>query len=289
MGATHVILVTHTPERLRLAILGVAWSSARGDTLTLSCDADDPAIEAAARGACAEGGVGMTLLLRAGAGAARPAQVRNNAVRDLLGRGAGPSDALVFFDGDCVPEHRAIERHAALLGRGALVIGWRYDLTEAQTAALDESALRAGRMPFAPEPEQERALARRHARLRRQGLWRRVGLGKAHKPKVLGANFSCSVRTYAGVNGFDETYDRWGQEDDDLGRRIYAQGGRAVVAVREVLAFHQHHVTRAPGAWDESANAARLSAPCVAVCERGLEGGVEQAAIRRMEIGPDGR
>lgn len=281
---THAILVTHTPLRLRRTILGVAWSSVRPDSLTLSCDADDPEIERAAREACAEGGIGLTLIVRPNTGKSRPAQARNNAVRALIERGAGDADNLVFFDGDCVPDHHAIERHGAALAPGRLVLGWRYDLSPEQDASFDDAALRAGRPPFSPNPEQTAAIGRRHRRYRRQAFWKRLGVGKEHKPKVLGANFACTLADYRRINGHDETYEGWAQEDDDFGRRLYRAGVRPVVRLTDILAYHQHHVTRAPPDWKKSSNAWRLDEPCETACARGLTNPLEQPDVRATEI-----
>lgn len=281
---THAILVTHTPARLRRTILGVAWSSVRADTLTLSCDGDEAEIERAAREACAEGAVAMTLVMRAHAGEGRSAQVRNNAVRSLIERGAGDADALVYFDGDCVPDHRALERHAAALAPGRLVLGWRYDLSPAQDAQFDDDRLRRGELPFEPDPAQTAAIERRHRRYRRQIAWKRLGLGKAHKPKLLSANFSCTLGDYRRVNGFDETYTGWGQEDDDFGRRLYRAGIRPTVRLRDILAYHQYHETRAPAAWSEGPNAGRLGEASPAACVRGVRDPLEQAPVRTVEI-----
>ncbi|GJM18389.1 MAG: hypothetical protein DHS20C14_06020 [Phycisphaeraceae bacterium] len=286
MARTHAILVTHTPERLRRTILGVAWSSARPDTLTLACDSDDPAIEAAARDACAVGDIAMTLTMRANVGKGRSGQTRNNAVRAIAAAGADDADALVFFDGDCVPDHAAIELHTNALLRGQLVLGWRYELSPEQDASFDDDALRAGRLPFTPDPEQTRAIESRHKRYQRQATWKRFGLGKPHKPKLLSANFSCTLGTYRAINGFDETYEGWGQEDDDFGRRVYQSGGRAVVALRDILAYHQYHVTRAPNAWGTGPNAARLSAPCDTVCAHGLKDPLDQPEPRTIQLAP---
>jgi hypothetical protein len=278
MPPVHAILITHTPDRLRRTILGVAWSSRVPDSLTLACDADDPAIEA---------GLPLTLVTRPNAGIGRASQTRNNGVRALLRGKPDPASVLVFLDGDCVPLHDAIARHADALDgtRCALSLGWRYDLTEAQDAAFDEPALRRGAMPFEPTPDQVRALNKRHARFRRQRLQRALGFTKPHKPKLLSANFACTLEAYRRVNGFDEAFEGWGQEDDDFGKRLYQAGVRVHLGIRDILACHQFHVTRAPGDWADSPNARMLRDDRPTACELGLDSPAEQPepAITRIE------
>lgn len=271
-----VILITHTPDRLRRTILGVAWSGRVADRVVLSCDSDDPAILTAAREAAREADLVLTVIQRPNAGRGRAAQARNNAVRFLLAEGIDPGAGLVFLDGDCVPLHDTIARHERAFDRADLVLGWRFDLTPEQDAAFDEAALRRGAMPFAPTDEQTRAIGARHRRYRRQLLLRRLGLAKPHKPKLLSANFACTLDAYRAVNGFDESFEGWGQEDDDFGKRLMRSGRRVHVAVRDILACHQYHQTRAPADWKKSDNARRLRADRPIACERGLSNPLDQ-------------
>ena len=293
-GAAHVILHTHTPLRLRRTILGVACQTRRPDTLTISCDSDNAEIEAVCRACAAEFAVGMTLILRGHTGKGRSAQAKNNAVRSLLSRGADRRPGtLIFFDGDCVPEPAAVERHERMSLRagpeGGLVIGRRFNLTEAQDGTFDEAALRAGGWPVSPDPAEVEFLERRHRSYQRQAFLKRFGLAKGHKPKVLGSNFSVPLAAYVAINGHDETYEGWGGEDDDLGRRLYRSGVRPVVAVRDIAVFHQWHKTLAPGAWHDAPNSSRLRQPCPTVCVRGVTNPMPQPEPREISIDAGGR
>lgn len=285
-GPLAVILITHTPDRLRRTILGVAWSSRPADRVVLSCDSDNPAILDAARDAAHEAGLLLTVIQRPNTGRGRAAQARNNAVRFLLAEGFGPGARLVFLDGDCVPLHETIARHERALERADLVLGWRYDLTPEQDASFDEPALRRGAMPFSPTAEQTRAVEKRHGRYRRQLVLRRLGLAKPHKPKLLSANFACTLDAYRAVNGFDESFEGWGQEDDDFGKRLMQSGRRVRVALRDILACHQYHPTRAPADWKQSDNARRLRAGRPPVCERGLSNPLDQPEPAVIRLDP---
>ena len=282
----HIILITHTPERLRRTVLGAAWSSRTPDSLTLSCDSNDPAIEDAARSAAGEAGVPLTLVTRPSSGIGRASQTRNNGVRAVLQENPDPASLLVFFDGDCVPLHTAVERHASALERADLSLGWRYDLTEDQNEAFDERALREGAMPFTPTDDQTRAIEKRHRRYKRQLLQRTLGLAKPHKPKLLSANFACTLAAYRAVNGFDEAFEDWGQEDDDFGTRLYQARKRVRAGVRDILACHQYHVTRAPGDWHDSPNAGLLLEDRPSFCRLGLDSPAKQDRPEVVRIEP---
>lgn len=292
-SAPHVVVIpTHTTRHLRHTLLGVACQQRRANLTVVSCDNDRTEIADLVARCAAEFGLPLRLVQRPFTGKARSGQVRNNAVR-ALGADAWPaSTRLVFLDGDCCPAPAALEIHAQLAASqaDALVIGHRYDLTEDQTAAFSEADLRAGRLPVEPTAAQLAALKQRDARYRRQVAFKRFGLTKSHKPKVLSANFSVALGTYIAINGFDEAYEGYGQEDDDFGRRVYQHGGRAVVGVAAIPVFHLYHPTRAPEAWDNSPNAERFLAgkSDSARCRLGLDNPAPQAdlTITRFETQP---
>ncbi len=286
MPEAHAVVITHTPERLRRTFLALSCQTRAPDSVTLSCDSDDPDIEREASAACDEFALPIRLVMRPSQRRSRSGQARNNAVRALLDRAPGDDARLIFLDGDCVPAPDLVARHLSMGTGRALVHAGRINLTEQQTLAFDESALRAGRYPVAPAPDQLASINRRHARYRRHALLRRVGLMKLHKPKLVSANFSVRLRDFVTVNGFDESFEGWGQEDDDLGRRLYMVGVRPVVAVRTILAFHQHHDTRAPNAWNASPNAARLEEPCTLRAILGLDHPAAQPEPRVIDLAP---
>jgi hypothetical protein len=276
------ILITHTTRHLRRSLLAVAASGRRADAVVVSADGDGDDLRSCVAEAAREFGLAVTLVRRAHAGMSRSPQVRNNAVRALLAAGWGhrAGARLVFLDGDCAPARACLETHERLGerggGGGGVVVGFRVDLSEDQTEGFDEAAVRRGEPPAAIGAAQWADLAARDRRYRRALFWRRLGLGKAHKPKVLSANVSVPLAAYLAVNGFDEEYVGWGAEDDDLGRRLYAHGTPAVVGVASAVVFHQWHPTRAPGEWAKNAGAPRFSGGTPTRAVRGVENPLEQ-------------
>lgn len=271
MPEAHAVVITHTPDRLRRTFLALSCQTRAPDTVTLSCDTDDPEIERETRAASDEFGLPIRLITRPRQSKSRSGQTRNNAIRALMASGAPDDARLIFLDGDCAPAPDLVEKHVSRGAGRTLVHAGRINMTAEQTSAFDEDALRAGRLPTTPTADQLADVTKRHARYRRHALLRRVGLMKVHKPKLISANFSLRLRDFVTVNGFDESYEGWGQEDDDLGRRLYMVGVKPVVAVRTILAFHQHHETRAPTAWSTGGNARRLDEPCPSHAVLGLD------------------
>lgn len=283
MAPLIAIVTTHTTRHLRRCLLGVATQSRKADRVLVTCDGDGTDLRDAAAAAAAEFGLPLTLIRRPHAGVSRSGQVRNNAVR-ALSADAAPGDALlIFLDGDICPAPACFAAHERLARAADLVLGFRIDLTEQQTETFDESALGAGRDPALITAEQAEELKQRQQRYRRALLLRRIGLGKPHKPKLLSANFAVRLRMFMRINGFDELYENYGQEDDDLGSRLYAAGIRPALGLVAARAYHLWHPTRAPGEWSDSPNAARLARGGPVRCVQGIENPKPQGAINRTE------
>jgi GT2 family glycosyltransferase len=127
---------------------------------------------------------------------------------------------------------------------------------------------------------------RRLRRLQRKsgfyGVLRRIGLGIKTKPSLRGNNMSAHVPDLRSVNGFDEEYVGWGQEDDDLGRRLYRLGVRPVVLVSRALAVHLGHGVRKTGSWQDGPNVARFHRRDLpARCAMGMDGKRPDVVVRR--------
>lgn len=284
----HVLLVTHTTRHLRRTLVGVASQTRPADSVTLSCDVEDDDIRRLASAAARELGLSITLARRPHQGQSRSAQVRNNAVRALLERGAAEG-LLVFLDGDCCPAPDVLETYDRLRANRDLIVGYRIDLTPEQTEAFDEQALREGRRPVEPTAGQLRALRHGHWRYLRAAALRRLGLRRDHKPKVLSANFGVTLDIYRRINGFDEEYLGWGGEDDDLGRRVYLAGGRPIVGVRDLTVYHLYHEARATGRWRDAPGVKRFLAGGPTRCVHGLDNPYEQPPVEVLVLEPSPR
>jgi len=284
------ILITHTTRHLRRSLLALRASSRTPDRVVVSTDGDADDLRACVAGASRELGMPITLVRRAHTGQSRSPQVRNNAVRALLALGwnSTPDARLLFLDGDCAPARDCLAAHERLGGTRAVVVGFRIDLTEEQTRDFDEERVRLGEPPAAITPAQWAELAARDRRYARALFWRRLGLAKPHKPKVLSANVSVPMSAYLAINGFDEEYIGWGAEDDDLSRRLYAAGTPARIGVASAVVFHQWHPTRAPGEWSKNAGAPRFLAGTPTRASRGVENPLEQPPVVVEHLTPEG-
>ena len=275
-----VILPTHTDRHLRRTLLAVAASSRRPDLVVVSCDGDKPELEACVKGAAAEFALPIVLVTRPHSGRAMPAQVRNNGVRAAIAGGLSSDATLVFLDGDSCPARDCFAAHERLCDGRAIVAAALLRMTPQQTEQFDEAAVKNGQPPAAITTEQWGELRTREKRYRRSVFWRRLGLAKSHKPKLIGGNFCVPLAMYIEINGMDEEFFGWGVEDDDMSRRMYAVGAKPAVGVLAAIAYHQWHPTRAPGEWGENQAAKRFAGQLPVRCVHGLENPLEQGTCR---------
>ncbi len=273
----HVVVTTHTTRHLDACLAGLAAQTLPPASLTLTCDGTPPELVALAdarlprlAAVAAWERTAVLAVFRAHTGISRQAQTRNNALRALDAANLlHPADAVLFFDGDIVAPGDTLRLHAQrfaapLAGRGIhLALGHRAELSDEDTQRLladpavswhgdgtppigGLDAALAGVMPSALP-----ALHARDVRARRQLLARRwgldgVGLLKAHKPKLISCHAAVRVAALREVNGFDETFEGHGYEDDDLGLRLHRLGVRTAVVLAAVPVAHLFHPTRKP-------------------------------------------
>lgn len=285
----HLLVLTHTTRHLESCIASICRQTSAPESITVSCDVDDPAVsellasvwartalalERARRPIPTIHHVGRTHL-----GEARLNQVRNNGLRAIIAAGGRREDLVVVIDGDMVLAPDAIEHHRALAAAGAdVVVPFRINTTESQAASVSADALLEENGPWpaelTPRTDQLASMLMRDRRYRRQLAVRRLlpWLTKPHKPKLLGGHHAARLGALIDVNGYDEMYVGYGYDDDDLARRLHGiRGLRWAIAVRDIPAFHLWHPSRAPVRPTEAPGYARFRRRDLPVrCERGL-------------------
>jgi glycosyltransferase involved in cell wall biosynthesis len=175
----------------------------------------------------------------------RLARVRNNAAR--LARG----DYLVFLDGDCILPRDHLAAHRSRRRPGLVLLGHCARLPEETSRLLVPENLSLTNLADLVPAAEARALARRHRRARWHNLVRHPT-----KPRLTGGDFGLWRADFERVNGFDERFVGWGQEDDDLGLRLRAAGLRLESVLDLTRSLHVWHPTdpTATPRWRDGAN-----------------------------------
>jgi GT2 family glycosyltransferase len=175
----------------------------------------------------------------------RLARVRNRGA--LLAGG----EALLFLDGDCIlpPDH--VAAYLARRRRGTAQLGYCVRLPEEASRDLEPGSVDWHALS-ARVPRAERAAVARRLRKQRWHSW----LRHPTKPRLAGGNFAVWRDDYVAVNGFDERFCGWGQEDDDLGLRLRAAGVRLEPIIDRTMTYHVWHPTdpSATPRWRDGAN-----------------------------------
>jgi glycosyltransferase involved in cell wall biosynthesis len=157
-------------------------------------------------------------------------QSRNEAVA------ASSGEYLIFLDGDCMvpPEHIAMQ--LAHRAPGVARIGDCIRLPENVSAQVTEEVARRG------------DYVRLASSASRGWLYRKAwkdwyyNLVRSRKrPSLVGANFALSREDYDRVNGFDENFVGWGNEDDDFGSRLKRAGLRLQSILFWTSVYHLWH------------------------------------------------
>lgn len=195
----------------------------------------------------------------------RKALIVNSAVRSGL-----EGDLLVFMDSDCLPAPDMLSVYSSRFTPQAFSLGGVYVLrrcfSERMLAAHGEigpDRVLAG----AARSENQRKGAARKVGWRRLKSRAYVALG-IRKPKIWGGNFAVDSDVFEAVNGLDENYVGYGQEDSDLRNRLLRGGYRPICLHTRARAYHVWHP------------------PDMKAREEALDGRNNRAYYRRRDVDP---
>jgi GT2 family glycosyltransferase len=167
------------------------------------------------------------------------------------GARASVAPYLLFLDGDCVlpPDH--VRTHLARRKPGHVMAGDFCRLDEPTSARVTPEVIRSGEYRRWAPPGELRRLAKQCRAARFYRLIRHP-----RKPKLIGNNIGIWRADFERVNGYDENFQGWGCEDDDLRCRLRAAGVRIESILRWTHTYHLWHPTdsTAPARWKQGAN-----------------------------------
>lgn len=171
------------------------------------------------------------------------------------GVAASSAPYILFLDGDCVLPADFVAQHLAGRRPRVAMTGDCLRLDAATSARVDERVVQSGRYLGWTSREETRRLARADRKARLYNLLRHRA-----KPKLLGGNVGVWRSDFERVNGYDEDFQGWGCEDDDLGLRLRQIGVRIQSIMRWTRAYHVWHPAdpTAPARWREGRNVERL-------------------------------
>ena len=203
----------------------------------------------------------------------RLSRCRNDGVR------ATAAPYILFLDGDCIlpPDH--VRTHLARRKPATVMAGDFCRLDKSTSDRVTSEVICSGEYrQWAPKSELRR--------LRKQDRAARFYRLIRHprKPKLFGNNVGIWRADVERVNGYDENFEGWGCEDDDLRCRLHAAGVHIESILRWTYTYHLWHPTEvtAPATWKQGANVSYLLRKGrLTRCRNGLQKrGLEDLAIR---------
>jgi glycosyltransferase involved in cell wall biosynthesis len=174
----------------------------------------------------------------------RKQRIVNEAVRQSTG------DYLLFTDGDCMVHRHCLQAHLARSDPRAILAGQSVQIGKELTEKILKDCAVVNTLNFELLVDflKRRSHHSKEAFVIRNGLLRRLLKKERMKPAiaVIGRNFSLCKKLFMDINGYDEDFWAFGEEDADLGVRVINHGG-FIRSVRNLaIVFHLYH----PETWN---------------------------------------
>ena len=161
----------------------------------------------------------------------RKARVLNRAVL------AARFDPLIVMDMDCLPHRDFVRNHVAYVEPGTAITGRRTHVSR-EIVPSPEKILESG-LGFGPASLVRLWLSGK-ARIIEHGFVSPI-LYESHNLRLHGSNYSICRKDILAVNGWNEEFEGWGDEDSDLGLRLQHSGVRIRNLRNKVIQFHLMH------------------------------------------------
>ena len=213
----------------------------------------------------------------------RVAKSRNNGARHATG------DYLVYFDQDIVFTKHYLEQILTHRRERHFYAGYPIWLTEEQTKKVSPAILESCDFSQIATEEQIKTIVKQYWKERLYTFLHTYGLRRIG-PSLRSCGCSFYKSDFIYVNGFDETYQQWGYEDDDLGVRLHAAGIKGFNPIKTEYALHCYHPQAPRGTNGRSLNRPGFKAKEKTYnrqnyrCEYGYDNPLGQDTVRVSEL-----
>lgn len=164
----------------------------------------------------------------------RAARTRNNGVRLAEG------DFLVFADHDIVFTKNYVRTFVENARKKEFLVSWPVRLSSEQTELVTDAMILAADYGGLITPEQWKSIGKQHRKDAFYRVLHRLGL-RPIGPKLRSGVLALFKEDFMAVNGFDELYKGWGNEDDDLGWRLHRCGIKGRNVTTTEVPIHLFH------------------------------------------------
>jgi hypothetical protein len=164
----------------------------------------------------------------------RLARCRNNAVRISEG------EYLIFIDQDLMFSKGFWQQFALNIKRGYFIVGYPIRLTKEQSDLISEKIIVNCDYNNIITKAQKNKIISQFNKDKFYRIFNSIGLRK-YGTKFRGGIAGMFKQDYIRINGYDENFIGWGNEDDDFGRRLYASGIKGLNPFKKVFPLHHWH------------------------------------------------
>lgn len=147
----------------------------------------------------------------------RAAKARNNGAR------LAENDLLVFYDQDIIGTENYLKTFVDHAEESKFIVSYPIRLTKNQSELITEDIVTTSNYLPILQSKQVQKIKKQFLKDYFEFLKKRTGLSK-RGPKLRSGVFAVHKSNYLKVNGFDEKFVGWGNEDDDLGKRFNRAG-----------------------------------------------------------------
>lgn len=164
----------------------------------------------------------------------RAAAIRNKAIA------ASTSDYIIMVDGDVILHRHFIRDHVRFARPGTFVAGMRSKLSPEVSEKIRRGTY-SGHLAWWSTPMEGLRIYTLRA------PWLTPLIKNHHQGSVrqlISCNLACWREDILEVNGYDESFTTWGEEDREFAARLYNIGLRRRNMIFAGLQFHLYHNTR---------------------------------------------
>ncbi len=229
-----IIPVFNNTPLLRLALLSLIHQSCLPDEVIISDDGSSENILSVIREYQSQYKFKVKYVRQANKGF-RLASCRNNGVRFSQG------DYLIFLDQDLIYTKHFVRTMLESRENNHFCVSYPIRLTQSQTQVIEEAIVRAFDFDLLLSKKQLKKIKKQYRKDKLYYYLKRLKLRKTG-PKLRGGVVGINREEFFKINGYDENYQRWGNEDDDLGRRFYQIGVIGKNISMDEFPMHLYHI-----------------------------------------------
>ena len=145
----------------------------------------------------------------------RAAKARNNGAR------IAENEYLIFCDQDILATKNYLKTFIDNADKSKFIVSYPVRLTKEQTLILNDEMIEAFGYDSILKSRQRLKIKKQYLKDNYSYFLKKINYSKKG-PKLRSGVFAIHKASFIKVNGFDEKYKGWGNEDDDLGNRLYA-------------------------------------------------------------------